>query len=75
MILIEGHGTYRVVIQLNRQSRLIELANTAYIPSFYYSVASLYIFNTKGVFWKNKTNCLIYSDHDYLFVDTLIVCD
>ncbi len=50
MIPIEGHGTYRVVIQLDRHSRTIELANTAYVLSFYYSVASLRIFNTKGVF-------------------------
>ena len=50
VIPIEGHGTYRVVIQLDGLSRSIELANTAYVPSFYYSVASLRIFNTKGVF-------------------------
>ena len=50
VILIKGHSTYRVIIQLNRHSHSIELANTAYVPSFYYSVASLRIFNTKGVF-------------------------
>ena len=50
VILIKGYSTYRVVIQLDRHSRLIKLANTAYVPSFYYSVASLRIFNTKGVF-------------------------
>jgi len=75
VILIEGHGTYRVVIKLNGQSRSIELANTAYVPSFYCSVASLRIFNTKGVFWENKTNRLIYGDHDYLFADTPMVCN
>ena len=75
MIPIEGHGTYRVVILLDRQSRLIELANTAYILSFHCSVASLRIFNTKGVFWENKTNRLIYGDHDYLFADTPMVCN
>ena len=75
MIPIKGHGTYRVVIQLDGQSRLIELANTAYVPSFYCSVASLRIFNTKGVFWENKINRLIYSDHDYPFTDTPMVCN
>ena len=73
MIPIKGHGTYRVVIQLNGQSRLIKLANTAYVPSFHYSVASLRIFNTKGVFWENKTNRLIYGDRDYPFADTPMV--
>ena len=63
MIPIEGHGTYRVVIQLDGQSRSIELANTAYVPSFHCSVASLRIFNTKGVFWENKTNCLARWPH------------
>jgi hypothetical protein len=75
VILIKGHGTYRVDIQLDRHSRSIKLANTAYVPSFYYSVASLCIFNTKGVFWENKANRLIYSDHDYPFADTPIVYD
>jgi len=50
VIPIKGHGNYRVVIQLDGHSRLIKLANTAYVLSFHYSVASLRIFNTKGVF-------------------------
>ena len=75
VIPIEGHGTYRVVIQLDGQSCSIELANTAYVLSFHCSVASLCIFNTKGVFWENKTNRLIYGDHDYPFADTPMVCN
>src|SRR6266487_1526576 len=75
VIPIEGHGTYRVIIQLDGHSHSIELANTAYVPSFHCSVASLRIFNTKGVFWENKTNRLIYGDHDYPFADTPMVYD
>ncbi len=50
VILIKGYDTYRVIIQLNKHSYIIKLANIAYILSFYYSIVSLYIFNTKRVF-------------------------
>ena len=73
IIPIKGYGTYKVIIQINGHGRTIQLANTAYVPSFHCSVASLRLFNTKGVFWDNKTNRLIYGDHNYHFTDTPMV--
>jgi len=75
VIPIKGYGTYRVTVQLDGQSRTVQLANTAYVPSFHCSVASLRLFNAKGVFWENKTNRLIYGDGNYHFADTPMVCN
>ena len=70
IIPIEGHGNYQVITKLNGKSRTIELANTAFVPSFHCSVASLHILNSKGVYWENRTNRLIYSDWNCPYADT-----
>ena len=73
VIPIEGFGSVDVTVQTPAGPRLIELQQTALIPSFHTSVVSLKRLVAKGVYWdmKNgqltqdgKTFCSIESHHD-----------
>src|SRR5439155_21246345 len=62
IISIEGFGNVTIMIQAPSGLQKIELMDTAYIPSFHTTVASLDKFVAKNVLWDMKNNHLAYED-------------
>jgi hypothetical protein len=62
VIPIEGFGNVTITIQAPSGPRKIELIDTAYIPSFHTTVASLDKFVAKNILWDMKNNRLVHQD-------------
>ena len=62
MIPIEGFGNVTATIRAPSGPRKIELMDTAHIPSFHTTVASLDKFVAKNVLWDMKNNRLAHQD-------------
>ena len=70
IIPIEGFGSVDIIVQTPAGPKLIELQNTALVPTFHTSVVSLKRIVTKKVYWDMENDRLTQAGNTFCTVET-----